>query len=82
MLTKSVVRIALAGAMALASISPTLAKMKKEPNACATSELRCTAATTCDKDGWCKVYGCVINQTVLLPFACNEKLGGCLQKHC
>jgi len=77
MLKKSVATIILAGAMAAAAISPTLAKM---PNACAMPELRCTAH--CDKDGWCKAYGCLFGKTVLLPFSCDEKAGGCLQKHC
>lgn len=82
MFTKLVAKTVLAGAMALASMSPTMAKMKKEPDPCARPELRCTDAATCNKDGWCKVYGCLFKQTVLLPFACNEKAGGCLQKHC
>ena len=77
----SLVKFVLAAAMVAAAMSPTVAKMK-EPDACATADKRCTAATTCDKDGWCKVYGCFGDKTVLLPFACNEKAGGCLQKHC
>lgn len=79
MLTKSVAKIILAAAMAAAAVSPTFAKMKM-PDACARPELRCTSE--CGKDGWCKVYGCAFNKTVLLPFGCNEKAGGCLQKHC
>jgi hypothetical protein len=78
---KSLAKIALAVVMVAAAASPTFAKMK-EPNACATQDKRCTAVATCGKDGWCKVYGCIGEKTVLLPFACNDKAGGCLQKHC
>ena len=79
MLAKSLAKLVLTAAMVAAAVSPTVAK---EPNACATPDKRCTAATTCDKDGWCKVYGCVGDKSFLLPFSCDEKAGGCLQKHC
>jgi hypothetical protein len=72
-------KFVLAAAMMAVAMSPTLAK---EPNACATADKRCTAVATCDKGGWCKVYGCIGEKTLLLPFACNTKAGGCLQKHC
>ena len=80
MLTKSITKVILAGMLAAAMVSPTFAA--KMPDACARPELRCTIASTCDKDGWCKVYGCIASKTVLLPFSCNEKMGGCMQKHC
>jgi hypothetical protein len=79
MLRKSVTKIALAGLMAVASMSPTLAA-KMTPKPCAKPELRCTAE--CGKDHWCKVYACSFNKTVLLPFPCNEQAGGCLQPRC
>jgi hypothetical protein len=79
MFTRSVAKIFLAGAFAAAMMSPVFAKW---PDACAKPGGRCTAVATCDKEGWCKVYGCVVDKTVLLPFACNTKAGGCLQKHC
>ncbi|HXX04396.1 MAG TPA: hypothetical protein VEJ37_08680 [Xanthobacteraceae bacterium] len=79
MLTRSVAKIILAGALAAVAISPALATW---PNACAKPDGRCTATATCNKEGWCKVYGCIVDKTVLLPFACNVKAGGCLQKHC
>jgi hypothetical protein len=81
MLAKSITKIILAGVMAAAVLSPTLAaKMPKMPDACTTPEMRCTAE--CGKDGWCQVYGCIFNKTMLLPFSCSETAGGCLQKHC
>lgn len=80
MLKKSITKIFVAGLIAAAAISPTWAA--KTPNTCAMADKRCTATATCDKQGWCKVYGCIGTQTVLLPFACNSKAGGCLQKHC
>jgi hypothetical protein len=82
MLLKSISKVVLAGLLAVAAASPTFAKMTKTPDACAMPQLRCTIASSCDKDGWCKVYGCIVNKTVLLPFSCNEKMGGCAQKHC
>jgi hypothetical protein len=80
MLTKSVTKIILAGLMAAALVSPTLAAKMKVADACSKPELRCTAE--CSKDGWCQVYGCLFNKTVLLPFACSATAGGCLQPHC
>jgi hypothetical protein len=82
MLTKSITKVMLAGLLAAATLSPALAKMEKMPNACAMPRLRCTITSSCDANGWCKVYGCISNQTVLLPFYCNEKMGGCAQQHC
>jgi hypothetical protein len=82
MLKKSITKIMVAGVIAAAAVSPTFAKMEKIPNACARPELRCTIASSCDQAGWCKVYGCVGSKTVLLPFYCNDKMGGCAQKHC
>jgi hypothetical protein len=82
MLTRSIVKLVAAAVLTTAAVSPTFARMTKMPDACAKPELRCTIPSSCDKDGWCNVYGCVGGKTVKLPFACNEKLGGCFQKHC
>jgi hypothetical protein len=78
MLMKAFAKIILAAAIAAASMSPTFAAMIPKP--CASPLLRCTA--DCGKDHWCKVYACSFNKTVLMPFPCNEKAGGCLQPHC
>ena len=80
MFRKSITKIILTGLLAAATVTPTMAK--KMPNACSRPEQRCTVASSCNKDGWCKVLGCFNNKTVELPFSCNEKAGGCLQKHC
>jgi hypothetical protein len=79
MLAKAFAKITLAAAIAVASMSPTFAA-KMTPKPCANPQLRCTGA--CDKDHWCKVYLCSLNQTVQSPFPCNEKAGGCFQPHC
>jgi hypothetical protein len=78
MLAKSVTKIVLAAALGVASMSPTFAA--KVPKPCANPQLRCTAE--CDKDHWCKVYLCSLNQTVLSPFHCNLKDGSCWQPRC
>jgi hypothetical protein len=75
----AVSKMVLAGAIAMASMSPTFA-VKMTPQPCAKPDLRCTGE--CDKDHWCKVYACTFNKTVQMPFPCNEKAGGCLQSHC
>jgi hypothetical protein len=83
MLTKSVlVKIALAGTMAMASMSPTLAAKRAmhTPRPCASPQLRCIA--DCDKFHWCRVYACSANETVVLPFPCNEDGGLCFAPHC
>ncbi len=76
---KTVAKIIVAAAMATASMSPTFAAMMT-PKPCAAPQLRCTGE--CDKDHWCKVYLCSFNKTVLSPFPCNQKDGGCWQPHC
>lgn len=85
MLSKSVVaKIALAGAMALASMSPSLAAKRHvrmhTPRPCASPQLRCIA--DCDKFHWCKVYACSANETIVLPLPCNEESGLCFAPHC
>jgi len=83
MLTTSITKvIALAGVIALASASPTLAAKRytRMPNPCAKTQLRCYA--DCDKFHWCTVYACSANQTVKLPLPCNEQSGPCWAPHC
>jgi hypothetical protein len=82
MLTRSVVKIALAGAMALASMAPTFAapRYMHTPKPCAKPQLRCIA--DCDKFHWCRVYACSMNQTIVLPLSCLEPSGTCFAPHC
>jgi hypothetical protein len=79
MLRESVTKIALAGVIAVASMSPTLAA-KMTPKPCAKPELRCVA--DCGRDHWCRVYACSFNQTMLMPIPCNDQNGGCFAPRC
>ena len=84
--TRSIARIALAGALVLAlglaSLSPALAaKHKKLTGACAQSSGRCIA--DCDQLHWCQVYTCVGGESTPVPFwRCFEPSGLCLAPHC
>jgi len=84
MRTKSVTKIVLAGIIALASVSPTLAMPMKHsaraPNPCAMPQLRCIA--DCDKSHWCQVYACSNNRTIVLPFHCGLDSGLCFAPRC
>jgi len=87
MLTKSVAKFVLAGAMlagvmAVASMSPTFAAKRHmhTPRPCATPQLRCIA--DCDKFHWCHVYACSANETIVLPLPCNEESGLCFAPRC
>ena len=80
MLSKSVVKIMLAGVMAAVAMSPALAKSMHTPKPCAKPQLRCYS--DCGKDHMCRVYACSMNQTIVLPFPCDEKLGACWEPHC
>jgi hypothetical protein len=84
---KSVRKIVVAGvlavgSLAIASISPALAAKyyTHTPKPCAKPELRCIA--DCDKEHWCRVYACSANETIVLPFHCNEDSGLCFAPHC
>jgi len=84
--TKSIVRVALAGALVLAlgwaSPAPALAaKHKKMTGACAQSSGRCIA--DCDQLHWCQVYTCVGGKSTPVAFwRCFEPSGLCLAPHC
>jgi hypothetical protein len=82
MLMKSLAKIILAGVMAVASLSPIFAagRSMHTPNACANPQLRCIA--DCDKEHWCRVYVCSLNQTTLMPLPCNQGAGLCWAQHC
>jgi hypothetical protein len=81
---KSLTKILLAGIVAMASVTPSLAMHMKHatraPNACAKTQLRCIA--DCDKSHWCHVYACSDNKTILLPFTCGEDSGLCFAPRC
>ena len=82
MSAKSIMTIALAGALGLASFSPALAaKHKKMAGACAQPIGRCIS--DCDQFNWCQVYTCVNGQSTPVPFwRCFEPSGLCLAPHC
>jgi hypothetical protein len=81
MFSKSVAKIVLAGVMAAVAMSPALAKSRHTPKPCSNPQLRCYS--DCGKDHTCRVYACSLNETIVLPFTCNEKLGGdCWEPHC
>lgn len=84
--TRSIMKFVLAGALAVASMSPALAAKRhahhapKVINACAQPTLRCVS--DCDKDHWCHIYACSGNVTIVLPFTCAEDSGLCFAPHC
>ncbi len=82
MLTKSIMTVALAGALGAATLSPALAaKHKKMTGACAQSTGRCVS--DCDAFSWCTMYTCVNGQSTPVPFwRCFEPSGLCLAPHC
>lgn len=85
MLTKSVAKIVLAGALALASLSPALAMKRhhaaKMAGACANPTQRCIA--DCDQFNWCQMYACTDGKSTPIPFwRCFEPSGLCLAPHC
>lgn len=80
MLSRSVAKVVLASVMAAVAMSPALAKSMHTPRPCAKPQLRCFS--DCDKEHLCRVYACSLNETIVLPFRCNEKLGGCFEPHC
>jgi hypothetical protein len=81
MFAKSIGKIILAGALATACISPSMAAHRMmTPNPCGSPQLRCTGE--CNKQGLCKVYFCSLNKTVESPVLCDMKVNGCWQPHC
>ena len=81
MLIKSVAKIAIAGALALASLSPALAAKKPmhaSKGACGNPTGRCIAE--CDQFNWCQVYVCGNGQSTPVPFLrCYEPSGLCFR---
>lgn len=84
MLTKSVVTIALAAALGVASLSPALAArhhVKKMSGACDQPVGRCVS--DCDAFSWCQMYACMGGQSTPVPFwRCFEPSGLCVAPHC
>jgi hypothetical protein len=78
-----IMTIMLAGALALASLSPALAAKhgKKMSGACAQPNGRCIS--DCDQFNWCQVNTCLNGQSTPVPFwRCFEPSGLCLSPHC
>jgi hypothetical protein len=77
-----VLKIALIGALAAASMSPALAaKGKKMTGACAQPNGRCVS--DCNQLNWCTVYTCTNGQSTPVPFwQCYEPSGLCLAPRC
>ena len=87
MFIKSATKILLAGAVAVASLSPALAVKRHMYNphrmagACARPTGRCIA--DCDELKWCAVYVCNNGQSTPVPFPrCFEPSGLCFASHC
>jgi hypothetical protein len=85
MFIKSATKVMLAGAMAVASLSPTLAAKRhmlhRMAGACAQPTGRCIA--DCDQLKWCQVYICNGGQSTPIPFPrCFEPSGLCFAAHC
>lgn len=87
MVTRSIVIVAFAAAVASAALSPALAlaakhnKHAKMTGACAQSSGRCIA--DCDQLHWCQVYTCAGGKSTVVPFwRCFEPSGLCLAPHC
>jgi hypothetical protein len=78
----SILKIALIGALAVASLSSTLAaKAKKTEGACAQPNERCVS--DCDQLNWCTVYTCSNGKSTPVPFwRCFEPSGLCLAPRC
>lgn len=83
---KSVAKIALAVALAAASLSPALAAKKpmhapKTAGACGNPSGRCIA--DCDQYNWCQMSVCTNGQSTPVPFwRCYEPSGLCFAPHC
>jgi hypothetical protein len=92
MRSNSIFTIALASALAVASLSPALAakakggdksgsKAGKIAGACAQPNGRCIS--DCDATHWCVVNTCTNGQSTRMPFwRCFEPSGLCLVPHC
>jgi hypothetical protein len=84
MLIKSIATIALAAALAGASLSPALAVKRHMPRptgACANQTGRCIA--NCDQYNWCQMYACTNGQSTPIPFwRCYEPSGLCFAPRC
>jgi len=83
MRTKSLMTIALAGALGMAALSPALAakRQPKMTGACAQPAGRCIS--DCDALNWCQVYTCINGQSTPVPlWRCFQPSGLCLAPHC
>jgi hypothetical protein len=83
MVVKSAAKIVLAGTLAVASLSPTLAATRHThmAGACGNPSGRCIAG--CDQFKWCLVYACANGQSTPVPFwRCYEPSGLCFAPHC
>jgi hypothetical protein len=81
--TQLTLKIMLAGALAVASLSPALAAkhVKKMTGACAQPTGRCVS--DCDSLGWCQMNTCINSQSSPVPFwRCYQPSGLCLAPHC
>lgn len=85
MLIKSVTKVVLAATLAVASLSPALAKKHmhapKMSTACTNPTGRCIGE--CDSLNWCQMYACANGQATPVPFwRCYEPSGLCFAPHC
>jgi hypothetical protein len=84
MLTRSMTKIVLLAAVAMASMSPALAAkrpMPKMAGACSQPTLRCIS--DCDQFNWCQMNTCVNGKSTPVPlWRCFEPSGLCLAPHC
>jgi hypothetical protein len=81
----SIVKIIVAGALAVASLSPALAAKTharlQMSGACAQPNGRCIS--DCDQFNWCTVNTCTNGQSTPVPFwRCFQPSGLCLAPHC
>jgi hypothetical protein len=79
---KSIIKIALAGVLAVATFSPALAaKHKNMTGSCAQPTGRCIS--DCDQLSWCTMYICSNGQSTPVPlWRCFQPSGLCVAPHC
>lgn len=80
----SILKIILAAALAVTSLSPARAHGKakvKMTGACAQTNGRCVS--DCDATNWCTVSACINGKSTSMPFwRCYQPSGLCLAPHC